>query len=353
MSSFRNHNLFRIHSVRQQIIIVLLFNTLIALFLHIIIRDSVFFNQITLSQSIGVSIFSIYLLLAHFIDLKNWRLLIPVFAGTPIGVAIGIAIQAMFYGISFDLVISSLTSHYANILTALFIGLFFGSIALVFFVYRERIHKTRTTLQSEMIKNLDNEKAIAETRLRMLQAQIEPHFLFNTLSNVISLIDIAPEKSKKLLESLTDFLRASLKRSAEVDYSLIRETELVSHYLDIIKLRLGKRLNYALHIQDDIHDCRLPPLLLQPLVENAVKHGIEPLAEGGLIDITISRTDSRLVIAVSDNGKGLSVESSNGFGLTNIRDRIRSFYKGEGHLKIMENQSGGVTATIQIPYEPI
>jgi len=337
----------------QLFIIVLLFNTLIAFFLHAIIPTSVFSNQIIMSQSIGISIFLSYVVLANIVELKNWRMLIPLFIGSPLGVAIGITIQAIMLNATFDLVIESLKQNYANVLSTIFIGLFFGSIILALFIYRERIFKAKAKLQAEKINNLDHQKTIAETSLRMLQAQIEPHFLFNTLSNVISLIDKNPQKSKILLESLTEFLRASLKRSTDKHQNIKNEIGLIRHYLDIMKTRIGNRLEYNIHLQDDAVDCAFPPLLLQPLVENSIIHGIEPLTEGGLIDITIGKSDTKLVISVSDTGKGLSTGSIKGFGLTNIRDRIRSIYGDEGHLMIEENQPCGVVATIEVPYEPL
>lgn len=187
----------------------------------------------------------------------------------------------------------------------------------------------------------------------MLQAQIEPHFLFNSLSNVISLIESNPGKSKLLLESLTEFLRATLRRSTDEQKNLRNEISLIRHYLDIMKIRIGERLKYNIHLQEEYIDCAFPPLLLQPLVENAIIHGIEPLAEGGIIDISIEKINTKLLIKVADTGKGMSDKNINSFGLKNIRERISSIYGTDGRLLIEENKPSGVIASIEVPYEKI
>lgn len=337
----------------QQFIIVLLFNTLIAVLIKIIIPNSDFLNQISMSQSIGLSIFLSYLISASLFEIRSWKILLPLFIGAPVGVAIGIVIQVTVLNASFELVLDELKNNLTNILALLFSALFFGAILLAFFVYREHIFNTKSRLQEEKIHNLDHQKTIAETSLRLLQAQIEPHFLFNTLSNVISLIDTEPKKSKHLLESLTEFLRASLKRSTDTDNNLNNEIALIRHYLAIMKIRFGQRLEYKIEVQENTEDCVFPPLLLQPLVENAIIHGIEPLTEGGRINITIERTAQVLRITVTDTGRGLPEDITTGFGLSNIRNRLRTFYRDRGKLSIEENNPTGVIARIEVPYEPI
>jgi len=344
---------FELQPFWQQLVIVLIFNTLVAALIHSITTGGLFLNQIILSQCIGLSIFLSFIVSAVFFKLTTWRLLVPIIIGAPIGIAVNITIQAVLLNASLDLVVTSLQENYTNILSIVFSAIFFGTIIVIFFASREHMFREKSKLQAEKIDNLDNQKKIVETNLRLLQAQIEPHFLFNTLSNVISLIDKDPPKSKILLETLTDFLRASLKRSKDAQQNLRDEISLISNYLDILKIRIGDRLNYTISLQDNIIDCVFPPLLLQPLVENAVIHGIEPLKEGGVIDISIAEANHKLVITVSDTGKGLPVESSKGFGLTNIRDRIRSIYGHDGRLIIEENKPCGVTAIIEVPYEPV
>lgn len=343
---------FESQPVWQQALIVLVFNTLIALFLHAILSNSTFSNQVIFSQAIGFSIFLCYLVFGYFFILKGWRMLLPLSFGSLIGVTIAITIQALSVDATFQLVMKELQQNYLSVLTTLFIGLFFGAIVVGFFVSREKLLKTKQTLQAEKIHNLNHQKTIAETHLRMLQAQIEPHFLFNTLSNVISLIDQAPQKSIQLLEALTEFLRVSLKRSTDTRQTLGNELSLIGHYLAIMKIRLGDRLEYHIHAQDEEIDIDFPQLLLQPLVENAVIHGIEPLAAGGQIDISTSIQDNVLQIRVADTGKGLADSRNKGFGLRNIRDRLQSIYGDKGRMQIQQNNPSGVVAILEVPYAP-
>ena len=351
MATVKIKTVFSSQPLWQQFVIILIFNSLIAVLVKVIIPDSPFYNQMLISQSIGLSIFLTFIVTASFFELKTWRIILPLIIGAIIGIIIVIIIQSLMLGLSFDYSIVSLKNNYFDLLSLLFSGLFFGSIILVFFLSRERIFREKTKLQAEKINNLDNKKTIAETNLRLLQAQIEPHFLFNTLSNVISLIEKNPQTSKKLLESLTDFLRATLKRSTDTHQSLHDEINLIRDYLDIFKIRIGERLEYNINLDDEVMDCVFPPLLLQPLVENAIIHGIEPLAEGGVIDISVTKDKHKIIISVSDTGKGFTTNKINGFGLTNIRERIQSIYGDEGRLDIEENKSAGVTATIKVPYE--
>jgi len=353
MASFKIKSAFESQPIWQLFSIVLIFNTLIAILMNAFVFDGTFYLQMIMSHSIGLSIFLSFVVAANIIDLKKWNILIPLIIGAPVGVVIGIVFQTLWVDLDFELVIKNIKENYGAVLATLFSALFFGSVIVIIFSGRERVSRTRARLQAEKIDNLEHKKTIIETNLRLLQAQIEPHFLFNTLSNVISLIEKDPGKGKKLLESLTDFLRATLKRSTDGGLNLRDEISLIGNYLDILKIRMGKRLEYNVHIMDDTIDCVFPPLLLQPLVENSVIHGIEPLAEGGIIDISIRKDNHKLVLAVSDTGKGLQQKTMKGFGLTNIRERIFSLYGEGGSLSIEENKCAGVTAIIEIPYEPV
>lgn len=353
MAMLLNKSIFQSQPVWQQFVIVLIFNSLVAALLNMIIKNSELSNQMIISHSIGISIYCSFYILANFFEIKGWRLFIPLLFGSCLGLVVTILIQAKMSNADLNMVMLSLRENHTNFLQIIIVSLFFGTLILVYFINRENIFVANSKLQSEKIKNLNQQKIIAETRLQMLQAQIEPHFLFNSLSNVISLIEDRPKKSKVLLESLTDFLRASLRRSTDSQKNLRNELSLIRNYLEIMKIRVGKRLSYNIHAQSDIIDCVFPPLLLQPLVENAIIHGIEPLAEGGTIDVSIMKENRKLIIIVADTGKGLSDNNINSFGLKNIRDRILSLYGDEGRLLIEENKPHGVIASIEVPYEKI
>jgi LytS/YehU family sensor histidine kinase len=184
----------------------------------------------------------------------------------------------------------------------------------------------------------------------MLQAQIEPHFLFNTLANVISLIDREQNSAKTMLQHLTNSLRLALERSREDISTLEQESEVLRDYLSIFKMRLGPRLDFTIEIPDDLLKLPFPPMLIQPLVENAVKHGIEPKIDGGRILVKAIKTNGLLRLSVSDTGLGFSDPmNTDGLGLENVRARLHALYTVGAGLVLEQNVPCGTTATIEVP----
>lgn len=207
-----------------------------------------------------------------------------------------------------------------------------------------------TRLEEQQVRRMSAEREVVATQLRMLQAQIEPHFLFNTLANVISLIDGDPKSAKRMLQHLTSSLRLALERSREDISTLEQEAEMLRDYLSIFKMRLGSRLDFSMDIPEELLKLSFPPMLLQPLVENAVKHGIEPKIEGGRIEVRAERTNGLLRLTVSDTGLGLSGPmNANGLGLENVRARLHALYNVGAGLVLEENIPCGATATIEVP----
>jgi PAS domain S-box-containing protein len=205
-------------------------------------------------------------------------------------------------------------------------------------------------LEEQKVRRMSAEREVVATQLRMLQAQIEPHFLFNTLANVISLIDSDPRSAKRMLQHLTSSLRQALERSREDTSTLEQEAEMLRDYLSIFKVRLGSRLDFTIDIPEELLPLPFPPMLLQPLVENAVKHGIEPKVEGGRIAIRAEKTDGLLRLSVSDTGLGFSGRmNAQGLGLENVRARLLALYNAGAGLILEENIPCGATATIEVP----
>lgn len=195
-----------------------------------------------------------------------------------------------------------------------------------------------------------------ESQLRMLQAQIEPHFLFNTLANVQSLIRSDPERAQLMLESFTDYLRASMVQMRDSDITLGVELETVRSYLQLMQIRMGRRLQFF--IDADAGACRatLPPLLVQPLVENAVRHGLEGKVDGGSVRLSAQVHEGRLEIRVDDDGLGLApardgVRAGAGMALQNIRARLQTRYGSAACLRI-EPLDQGARALLTVPYRP-
>jgi LytS/YehU family sensor histidine kinase len=189
--------------------------------------------------------------------------------------------------------------------------------------------------------------------LALLQAQIEPHFLFNTLANVQSAIDSNPGTAKLILEHLNQYLRASLGRTRRPSATLADEVKVVGSLLAISALRLGDRLRYSICIPEALEGARLPPLLLQPLVENAVKHGIEPAVGGGEIRVDSRQEGDALYLRVTDTGMGLRPDSPEGVGLANVRARLSQLYGDHGRLALYNLNPHGVIAEINLPLEGV
>ncbi|MGI4842161.1 MAG: sensor histidine kinase [Janthinobacterium lividum] len=195
-------------------------------------------------------------------------------------------------------------------------------------------------------------RLVAEARLRALQAQIEPHFLYNTLANVVSLIDSQPAKARRMLERFIDYLRASLSASRAEHATLQGELELARAYLDVLGVRLEDRLRWRFEIAPGMDRLPIAPMLLQPLVENAVMHGIEPKLDGGEIVLRARPDGGLLCIDVTDTGLGLRMlppRPGGGVGLSNLRERLRQLYGPAASLQLIENPAGGVSARLQLP----
>ncbi len=193
------------------------------------------------------------------------------------------------------------------------------------------------------------ERAAVEASLRALQAQIEPHFLFNTLANVTSLIHARPDDAKRMLEEFISYLRASLATSREAQTSLQQEFQMMQSFLAVLKVRMGNRLAIRVDLPPDLQGFRISPMLVQPLVENAIKHGLEPKVEGGEVALKAERDGDAIKITVEDTGMGFQGAASTGIGLKNVRERLDKLFPGRAHLSIEENQPCGTRMVLTLP----
>jgi signal transduction histidine kinase len=219
---------------------------------------------------------------------------------------------------------------------------------------RRIARQTLAARQSEQIAAAA--QLLAEARLRALQAQIEPHFLYNTLANVLSLIDTQPAQASHMLGRFIDYLRASLTASRAEHATLGAELDLAAAYLDVLGARMGVRLRYRIEADCAARAVRIAPMLLQPIVENAVMHGLEPKVDGGEI-VLRARLDGQAVrIEVADSGAGLTVKPARpggGVGLANLRSRLRSLYGHGAEVQLLENLPCGVIVRVLLPLEMV
>jgi len=198
----------------------------------------------------------------------------------------------------------------------------------------------RETLQAQMV----------EARLSALQAQIEPHFLFNTLANVKRLYETVPHQGREMLSSLISYLRAALPSMRQSGSTLGRELDLARSFLTILKMRMGDRLDFSIEVEPALNDAQVPPMILPTLVENAIKHGLSPLPEGGRIEIAARRDGHDLLVEVRDNGAGFSASGGSGVGLANTRSRLAALFGSRAALSLSSAAPRGVLASLRMPF---
>lgn len=328
---------------------VVLFDTAIAVVVSAML-DVALPGSLVVSQVFGLTIYACFVIFDRLAEIRLGTFWIPLSIGTLLATLLQIVVWALRRHAGVAEVWAAALAGFGGLTQNMLIALFFSLIIVYFMVTRSRVIHVSRALHEERIKILAQEKHMAETRLHLLQAQIEPHFLFNTLSHVLTLVDTDPAQAKQMLASLTRYLRSSLKRSRARDATLGQEVELIRNYLDIFKVRMGPRLRYTIDIAPDCLGQRFMPMLLQPLVENAIQHGLEPAPAGGEIRIGAARHGDVLQVQVLDNGLGLRHDTESGFGLVNIRERLRSLYGERARLHIEAADPTGVRAIIEVPY---
>lgn len=191
-----------------------------------------------------------------------------------------------------------------------------------------------------------------DARLRLLETQLEPHMLFNTLANLRVLIASDPARAQGMLDHMIDYLRATLDASRSATHSLQAEFDRLRDYLELMAIRMGPRLRYELMLPRDLAQLRVPALLLQPLVENSIKHGLEPKVDGGHVLVSAARDGDRLLLQVQDTGLGEGgAAPGTGFGLQQVRERLAAVYGERGQVDFDAVPGSGATATVRLPIQ--
>jgi two-component sensor histidine kinase len=227
-----------------------------------------------------------------------------------------------------------------------------GGLALfAWFGEQRRLEQHR---HAQALAALRAEKQLADLRLGVLQSQVEPHFLFNTLAALRSLLRSDPARAEAMLDALVDYLRATIPKlradAGSVDTSLAGQVELCRRYLELMQLRMGDRLQFRIDLPQALAPLSFPPLLLISLVENAIKHGLEPKAGVGTLELQASTDGDQLQVSVSDDGVGLKPGLGGGLGLANIRAQLATRFAGRAAFAIGHRASGpGVVASIRVP----
>jgi sensor histidine kinase YesM len=239
------------------------------------------------------------------------------------------------------------------LMAGLIIGaVYTGIISAVVLVRRKQLEARNLLLVRELTYQANEARLarqLTDAKLKLMQAQVEPHFLFNTLASVQHLAEANAPDAAALTHELITFLRAGLGGLRDETTTLAREFEMAEAYLAIMRTRMGERLSYSFHLPLELCEMSMPPAMLISLVENAIKHGIEPATNGGKITVSAEKAEDTLTITVRDTGMGLQQASNNtGVGLSNVRERLQAIFGELAQLTITENLPRGVCATIAI-----
>jgi len=239
-----------------------------------------------------------------------------------------------------------------------FVAFFFYLVAAKIIVRKTaesdaKVQAATTNAEQEAL-----ERQLAQARLKLLQAQVEPHFLFNTLAAVDYLIETDPPRASIMQKQLITYLRGALPQMREDSSTLGRELSLVRAYLELLKMRIEDRLDFVIDVQDSLFKADFPPMVLQSIVENAIKHGIEPKPEGGKITIHAQARDGNLWVDVVDTGVGLpegdvfgKTSNGGGLGLDNIRKRLALLYPNASRIELRSEIPSGTSVRIMVPFQ--
>ncbi|MFZ6708683.1 sensor histidine kinase [Undibacterium sp. TC9W] len=256
---------------------------------------------------------------------------------------------ALFAGLKAEAVFwpAMSTGHVSWLLPAIILVFIFVTV-LPAAIDQEIRHRTQASLAAEASKH-KVERQMLEARLAALQGQIEPHFLFNTLANTRALIHQDANQAEQMLNHLIAYLRAAMPDMRLSTTTLGQELDRAAAYLQIFQIRLGARFQFSVQATDEVRACLIPPLAIMSLVENAIKHGIEPQPGEVRIDISASNAAGQLLVTVSDNGRGFQDELGSGVGLLNVQERLLALFGEQAELQLQPGEKNGVCATISLP----
>ena len=328
------------------------FNTAIALGITAF-GEHDFFSNLVYSQCIGLSIWLLidvgqYKLIPDYTT--QWRRL---FWLVPLCVVMGYLAGT---GLAGKLLAHSGYDYWVKqpqkALGFLLVSLAAGGVITYFFFSRLQLAKAREEMARTQTQAEAAQRQAAEFQLKLLQSQLEPHMLFNTLANLRALIAHNPEQAQHMLDHMVAYLRATLSSSRTTLHPLQTEFDRLRDYFELMAVRMGSRLRYVLEMPPELANAPVPALLLQPLVENAIQHGLESKIEGGSVTVNARLEGSNLVLEVHDTGVGLpEAECPAGFGLAQVRDRLSTLYGPLGTLEFIAACAGNTRVRVTFPYK--
>lgn len=348
MTTTPSHSYRMLLPTRQQALTVAAVVTLLSWFLHAATRTP-FHIVIAHIGFMGGCLLMAYSaagpLRPQWLSLRAARLLALVLTSPIAALAMAVIMQGANV-FTYLRSIENLSGYIMLVLVALVFGLLLSALSM----RGERRQRERADrLQVELEKNT-LERELLDARLRLLQAQIEPHFLFNTLANVEALVASGSPNAGPVLRHLIAYLRAAMPRLNDADATLGNELQLVRTYLELMHMRMPDRLQFDVASLSALANLRFPAMALLTLVENAVRHGIDPSMAGGRIDVAGERRGNTVVLWVSDTGVGMAETAQPGTGLSNLRTRLQAFYGADAHLDLHEQSPHGVR--VELHFQP-
>ncbi len=297
------------------------------------------------SYCIGISISILLHIFLHRLELLS---LIPrsgaLFVLFLIGGFVGTEIGTIILKMNLDM-----QGHFRLLLFNLLLAIVFGGIAFLYFSLRGKVQHMAEKLKEKEIQEEKLMRLKTQAELEALQAKVNPHFLFNTLNSIASLISENPAAAESTVEKLSELFRYTLQCTANSTVKLTEELEIVRSYLQIEKIRFGNRLEFEITNDDRLNNIDVPALLIQPLVENSIKHGIAIEVDGGTIRVEAKQIDDKCLISVTDSGKGFTIEASEtGFGLKSIRERLKLIYGNKAALNMFHDGSTHIHISIPL-----
>lgn len=329
------------------------FNTVIALGITTF-GEHDFGSNLVFAQCIGLSIWGLldygYRLLVPN-PKQNWRRLFWI---VPLGATLGYVLGTLMAGTLLNLPsVHDWTDAPRKAMGFLVLSLVAGGASTYYFMSREQLASAREDMARADAQAQAAQRLAAESQLRLLQTQLEPHMLFNTLANLRALMGTEPARAQDMLDHLVAYLRATLQASRATLHPLQTEFDRLRDYLELMAVRMGPRLHYTLDLPPELAPVPVPPLLLQALVENAIQHGLEPQVAGGSVTVRARRADGRVTLEVQDTGVGLAhgPATADGFGLAQVRERLAATYGDRGAIELLAAHAGGTSARVTFPCE--
>ncbi|MEN7529185.1 MULTISPECIES: sensor histidine kinase [unclassified Cupriavidus] len=345
----------RLNILARDLLFVLCMNTVIAVSLNYGFQTGGSLVQnFVYSQLIGLAIWvliDIPRVLIWWNDRpRRWPFMCLAVVAVPLGVVAG----SWATRVVLNLPVKDAAATGDMLRMCLIVGMLASASMIYFYWSREKLAYLERQAALDALQREEAEKQLVRAQLMALQAQIEPHFLFNSLANLDGLIATDPRAARQLLQRLIGFLRMSLSHTRAEHCTLAQEFELLRSYLDIQGMRFGARLDYRIDLPPALADAEIPPMLIQPLVENAVTHGIEPCMRGGNIVLSAREAgEGNLEVVISDTGVGFThsqgSKGGSGLGLTHVRERLARIFGAAATMQMEENTPRGVVVRLTLP----